>query len=201
MIVHGQPAPYTAASWGYPLMSEHKPSYLGTLNAIALGAKRGQKLLTAWRRSTDDAQLAGVLEFLAIREREHAAAFAKRLSELGYSVQKRPSKRFAKHLELARTPGNDVEKFQNILGYCPDGEEPADPLLHIFSDTNIDPTSGALLGRYIAEDRDTARRLHAEFERLAVQPEASDDDPVLRDIATRLDRLTTTLEALKSLRN
>ena len=180
-----------------------KPSYLGTLNAIAVGAARGQKLLTAWQRATPDAELAGVLGFLATREQEHAGAFAKRISELGYTTQERPSQKFTEHLELARSDVDDSQKFREILEFA--APPPADdPLLNIFADTSIDAQTGALLGRYIAEDRDSHRRLRAQYQRLTpAQPEPAPsdaDESVLHDIATRLDRLTSTLEELRSLR-
>ena len=36
--------------------------------------------------------------------------------------------------------------------------EPADQFARFFEDTTIDPQTGELLGRYIAEERDTGRR-------------------------------------------
>ena len=176
-----------------------QPSYLGTLNAIASGAARGEQILSAWQRATADPTLASVLEFLATRERAHAAAFAKRISELGYRAEERPSKRFKTHLELAGSQAPDLQKFEEILGY-PASDTSDHRLLKIFTDTSIDPETGSLLGRYIAEDRDSTRRLRAQFERLG-SATSEDDDAVLHDIATRLDRLTATLEELKSLRS
>ena len=55
------------------------------------------------------------------------------------------------------------------------------------------------LGRYVAEDRDSHRRLRAEFERLSAS--TNEDEAVLSDIAARLERLSDTLEELKSLRS
>ena len=73
-----------------------KPSYLGLLNAIAVGEARGQALLEAWADTSANSALAEVLGFVAIREREHAAAFTKRLCELGFSVREPGRKDFKK---------------------------------------------------------------------------------------------------------
>ncbi len=54
-----------------------------------------------------------------------------------------------------------------------------------------------MLGRFVAEERDSGRRLKAAYEQLESLPA---DDSTLRDIAERLDRLSNTLEELKALR-
>ena len=175
-----------------------KPTYLGLLNAIAVGEARGYALLSAWKNATGDASLAEVLNVVAIREQEHSAAFTKRLCELGFQVREKPSDRFEENLKLAASDAPDVEKFQHILGYQPDDSEPKDdPLADLFSDRSIDPQTGALLGRFVAEERDSERRLRGALASICRDAPA---DPVLQDIATRLDRLSATLEDLKKLR-
>ncbi|NJN51834.1 MAG: hypothetical protein HC809_08740 [Gammaproteobacteria bacterium] len=94
-----------------------KPSYLGLLNAIAVGESRGHALLDCWSKTTRDESLAGVLRMVAIREAEHAAAFTKRLCELGYSVREAPRGDLDEKLALAQSPGGDRGKFESILGY------------------------------------------------------------------------------------
>lgn len=177
-----------------------KPSYLGLLNAIAVGEARGHAVLSAWRDATREAALADVLNVVAIREQEHAAAFTKRLCELGFAVREKPSSEFEANLQLARSDAPDVEKFQQILGYRPDGDAGGadeDALANVFADRTIDPQTGALLGRFVAEERDSERRLR---DALAALCGDAGEDPVLKDIAARLDRLTATLEELRKLR-
>ena len=106
-------------------------------------------------------------------------------------------------LALARPAATDQEKFDRLIES--DTREAADdPLSRLFEDKTIDPETGALLGRFIAEERDSERRLRAA--RLALQPirSGADRDPgdeaLLSDILTRLDRLSVTLDSLKSLR-
>ena len=180
-----------------------KPTYLGLLNAIASGEARGHELLKAWSAVTPEPGLRAVLEIVSIREAEHAAAFRKRLCELGYDVRQTPSARFTDDLALARSAATDQEKFDRLIES--DTREAADdPLSRLFEDKTIDPETGALLGRFIAEERDSERRLRAA--RLALQPirSGADRDPgdeaLLSDILTRLDRLSVTLDSLKSLR-
>ena len=174
-----------------------KPSYLGLLNAIAVGEARGQALLEAWADTTANSALAEVLGFVAIREREHAAAFTKRLCELGFSVRERGRKDFKKTLSFARGKASDAEKFAKLLGYDPSGKEGKDPFRKIFADTTIDADTAALLGRFIAEERDSGRRLRAAFQRIKVV--GTDVD--LLEIAARVEQLTRTLDELKATRN
>jgi hypothetical protein len=165
------------------------------LNAIAVGEARGHALFDAWADTTTDAELAGLLRFVAIRECEHAAAFTKRLCEMGYSVQPRPDPDFDSRLALLRSSECDREKFERAFGYPKHAPDAA--LGAIFTDTTIDIDTGALLGRFIAEERDTTRRLQAAYERVVASRDAA---PGLDEIASRLERLTRTIEELKVLR-
>lgn len=175
-------------------MSE-KPSYLKVLNAIAVGETRGHALFDAWSKTTRDAELADTLNIAAIRECEHAAAFTKRLCELGFSVREKPAGDFEARLQTLRSNVSDIEKFESVFGYGKDrGDE---GLSGIFADTTIDPLTGKLLGRFIAEERDTRRRLEAQYERIKA---VSVDDVGLQQISERLERLTKTIEELKALR-
>jgi hypothetical protein len=179
-----------------------KPSYLGLLNAIAVGEARGQAILEAWAATTTNPTLAKVLGLVAIREREHAAAFTKRLSELGFSVRESGKKDFKKALAFAGSGASDAQKFEKLLGYDPAGKEGKDPLRKIFKDRNIDPATGALLGRFIAEERDSGRRLRAAYDGTPCGTDdiISNDHADLHDIAERLDKLTKTIDELKALR-
>jgi rubrerythrin len=177
-----------------------KPSYLGLLNAITIGERRGHAVLSAWSSVTRDAALALVLKRVAVREQEHAAAFEKRLCELGFEVQERDNPTFPERLACARSEVSDDDKFRRILGYAaPDEPDRDDPLARVFDDRSIDPLTGALLGRFVCEERDSERQLRDQWKRMTAMP-AADDDQVLADIAARIDRLAETIEQLKQLR-
>jgi hypothetical protein len=176
-----------------PTMAD-KPSYLGMLNAIAVGEARGQALFEAWADATGDAELATLLRFVAIREGEHAAAFTRRLCELGYSVQPRPDTGFEERVALLRSDTGDREKFETAFGYPKAQSDPV--LATLFNDTSIDIETGALLGRFIAQERDTTRRLNAAYARVC----ANAATPTLEEITQRLARLTRTVEQLKAAR-
>jgi rubrerythrin len=171
------------------------PSYVKVLNAIVNGERRGHALFDAWAAVTSDAKLKKTLATVAIREGEHAAVFTKRLCELGYEVRDRSADDFEPRLAKLRSNASDVEKFETVFGY---GRERQDEdLASIFDDRTIDPRTGALLGRFIAEERDTRRRLQAAYEK---RKRAPSDDPGLAQITQRLERLTQTIEELKALR-
>ena len=170
-----------------------KPSYLGLLNAIAVGEGRGYSLLSSWSDASSNVDLKRVLGFVAVREQEHCAAFTKRLCELGFTVRATASEVFDEHLALAGSECSDREKFETLLGYSGDERSSDDPLSKLFDDESIDVQTGALLGRFIAEERDSGRQLREQYD--ALTHHAS--DPMLDQIAERLDRLTDTIEQLK----
>jgi len=145
-----------------------KPSYLPLLNSIAVNEAKGEELLQTWADATKDKDLKAALEFVAIREGEHAMAFTKRMCELGHEVDEDSAyqvfKDFDGLINCAGSKATDAEKVV-MLGGNGDGEE-RDPFRGFFNDTTIDPQTGALLGRYIAEERDSGRRLQAEYDRV-----------------------------------
>lgn len=138
-------------------MANKKPSYIGLLNAIAVGEGRAQRYLEAWAQTTDNDTVAETIRFIALREGEHAMAFAKRMSELGFDVrdgdpaEERAAMRAARSKKLS-----DQEKFEHFgLDRVGTGD---DIFTSMFADRSIDPQTGGLLGRYIAEERDSLRR-------------------------------------------
>ena len=145
-----------------------RPTYLPLLNSIAVNEAKGERLLQTWANSTRDAQLKSVLEFVAIREGEHAMAFTKRMCELGYEVDEDSAyqvfKDFDSLLACAASDASDRDKVAMLAGDS--GGDGKDPFRGFFNDTTIDPQTGALLGRYIAEERDSGRLLRSEYDRV-----------------------------------
>lgn len=174
-----------------------KPSYLGLLNAIANGEAEAEQYLEAWIAVTPRDDVRAVLHTIARREGEHAKAFAKRLSELGYAVIDRPDPAASKRMKVASsTKLTDLEKFEK-LGLGRGTPEGPDVFAGMFSDTTIDIQTGALLGRYIAEERDTGRLFATCYAALAAE-DGCDDEPALADgsMDERLDRIERLLEKL-----
>jgi hypothetical protein len=180
-----------------------KPSYLGLLNAIAVGEARGHRLLSTWAATTPSTELAHDLQVVALREQEHAAAFAKRICELGFNVRDREDPGFEERLEAAGSKLPDRKKFKKVLGISRkrlQEERDDDIFKHFFDDDTIDIQTGALLGRFIAEERDSGRRLRAAFEALVADADSTPADD-LEEICARLDALTATIESLKDRAN
>ena len=146
-----------------------KPTYLPLLNSIAVNEAKGQILLSAWAATAQDPGLAAALKFVAIREGEHAMAFTKRMCELGHEVCEETAyqvfKDFDKLVAIAKSPMNDADKVAKLTARA-SSEPRKDPFTGFFNDTTIDPQTGELLGRYIAEERDSGRRLQAEYDRV-----------------------------------
>jgi hypothetical protein len=142
-----------------------KPSYLGLLNAIAVAEGQAGRYLTAWADTTDDDQVREVLRFVALRESEHSLAFEKRVVELGYTLRPGDETELQYKMELATSDRSDREKFEAFgIGRPIDGN---DVFTNMFANPDLDPVTGGLLGRYIAEERDSGRRLNACCEALS----------------------------------
>jgi rubrerythrin len=178
-----------------------KPSYLGLLNAISLAEGEAECYLNAWAAVTPDDGVRHVLATVAIREGEHAKAFAKRICELGYSVIPRgdEAKSAEKMALAARRDLSDKEKFERLQGDSTRKESDTDIFSGMFNDKTIDIQTGALLGRYIAEERDSGRLLRSCYGELCARENGgSHGTSGSGDGRTeaRLDRIERLLEQL-----
>ena len=154
-------------------MSE-KPSYLGLLNAIALGESRAHAYLTEWVKVSPDPDVRAVLSTVAAREGEHGMSFAKRINELGYSVRDKEDPGFEKRMAIACSSRSDLEKMEKLgLGRLVADDGQPDFFDTIFADHSIDIQTGELLGRYIAEERDSGQLLRCCYEQLKARSEES----------------------------
>ena len=174
-----------------------KPSYLPLLNTIAVNEKKGEIFLSAWADSTDDKDLEAVLRFVAIREGEHAWAFTKRMCELGYPVEEDEAFQvfsdFDGLMDCVCSDASDAEKVAHINGTL--GGDGNDPFARLFEDTSIDPDTGALLGRYIAEERDSGRRLQGAYEGVLARASKVKDNG--HSGSDELAELRATIKSLK----
>ena len=140
-----------------------KPSYIGLLNTIANAERGGYALFKAWSDSTKDAELKPTLDMVAVREMEHSWAFEKRLTELGFALKAKTSKDLTRQVRYFKSAVSDSDKF-SALGVGSESSkgsqsDETDGLLQILADKTIDPQTGALMGRFISEERDTGRQL------------------------------------------
>ena len=182
-------------------MSE-KPTYLGLLNAIAVAEGRAHTYLRAWAGVTPSEDVRRVLLTVAAREGEHAASFARRINELGYEVRYKDDKDAAKELQLVTSNKSDLDKMRALKLHRLDSGDQPDIFDHFFADHSIDIRTGELLGRYIAEERDTARILRGCYEQLKHAARGGDartpaDDDRLSAIETKLQALCEAVEDLR----
>jgi hypothetical protein len=136
-----------------------KPSYLGLLNAIAVGEADAGCYLAEWAKVTPSDDVRAVINTIALRESEHGMAFTKRIDELGYDVQPRPDPKQAEKMAIASSSSlSDKEKFEALgLGKRPTNGT-TDVFDTFFENKDLDPVTGGLLGRYVAEERDSGRK-------------------------------------------
>ena len=151
--------------------SATKPTYLGLLNALAVGETAAEPFFLAWADTTKDKRLAKTLRFVAMREGEHGKAFAKRMLELGYEVRWPQTDGPSKEVQVAGSNKTDLQKFRALKLGKPSGA--TDVFDTMFADKTIDPITGGLLGRYIAEERDSVRLVAAEYDRLLKKDKAT----------------------------
>jgi hypothetical protein len=172
-----------------------KPSYLGLLNAIANAEGVAQTYLCAWADVTPSVDVRRVLLTVAAREGEHAASFSKRINELGYEVRGNADddERRDKALKLVRSECSDLEKMTTLkLDKLDTGSKP-DIFDGFFKDHTIDIRTGELLGRYIAEERDSARLLRSCYEQLV----AAEGGHATREASpSRIDALEAKVDAV-----
>ncbi len=172
-----------------------KPSYLGLLNAIAVAESRAHTYLCAWADVTGSDDVRAVLRKVAAREGEHAMSFAKRIDELGYSVRRKDDQDVDKRIALVTSDCSDLEKMEALKLHRLDSGDKPDIFDDFFKDHSIDIATGELLGRYIAEERDTARLLRHCYEQLRQQSTSGSSRSLADD---RLASLERTVDALCS---
>ena len=137
-----------------------KPSYLGLLNAIANAETRAHGYLSAWAEVTPDPDVRAVLVTVARARRRarHGVREAHQRARLRAAAHRRPGLRGAHggRVRRATRPTSRSSRRVGLLNFCPTDGEP-DVFDNFFRDHSIDIQTGELLGRYIAEERDTLR--------------------------------------------
>jgi len=140
-----------------------KPEYLGLLNTISLAESEAGVYLEAWANATSDEELAACLRLVAARESSHGDVFCRRIGELGYDLIQKPDPKAAARLAKFANPKiSDLEK----MGPERDESAAADPVTDFFAETKqkiadgaYDQMTGNLLTWYIAEEKDSGKRL------------------------------------------
>jgi hypothetical protein len=181
-------------------MSE-KPTYLGLLNAIAVAETRAHCYLSAWAETTASDDVRAVLRTVAAREGEHGMSFAKRISELGFHVRTTDDPNFDKTMTVVKSNRSDLQKMKALKLHKLDTGDQPDIFDGIFRDHSIDIATGALLGRYIAEERDSGRRLRSCYEQLKAAHDSpqSGAEPAFAGLESKVDALCRAVEELRQI--
>jgi Mn-containing catalase len=181
-----------------------KPSYLGLLNAVAVAESNAHEYLNAWIAVTPSPEVCAVLSTVAAREGEHGMSFAKRINELGFQVRRKADPEHAKRLDVAGSDCTDLQKMKALGLHRLDSGDKPDIFDGFFRDHSIDIRTGELLGRYIAEERDSARLLRACYEQLKAAAKSSDsattaDDDRLGVLEDKIDTVCRAVEELRQI--
>ena len=177
-----------------------KPSYLGLLNAVSLAETRAHAYLSAWADVTPDPEVRAVLRKVAAREGEHGMSFAKRINELGYQLRPKDDPAFDRQLAVARSDRTDLEKFDALGVLRVDGGDGPDVFDSFFTDHSIDIRTGELLGRYIAEERDSLRLLRGCYDALRANGDDADSmNDAFSWVAGKLDAVSRAVDELRQI--
>lgn len=182
------------------LLVGDKPSYLGLLNAIAVAESRAHAYLSVWAGVTNSDDVRSVLCRVAAREGEHAMSFARRINELGFDVRGKGDEETDEAIALVRSDRSDLEKMEALKLHRLDRGDGPDIFDDFFKDHSIDIATGELLGRYIAEERDTARLLRQCYEQLKQSTSRSSTafaDDRLASLECKVDALCVSVEKLR----
>jgi rubrerythrin len=189
--------------WGKGNAMPEKPSYLGLLNVIAVNEAKAHRYLNVWIDTTTDPEVAAVLRTVAAREGEHGMSFAKRIDELGFQVREKEGTDATDREEqmaiAASTELSDCEKIERF------GLHELEKVLHffddIFKDHTIDIQTGELLGRYVAEEFDSARLLRACHEKLTQRSSsvAANGTSDLAELEKTVGELQRSVEELRQI--
>ena len=182
-----------------------EPSYLPLLRRIANAECNAEAYLSAWAAATPRDDVRQVITTVARREGEHTKAFQKRICELGFEVTIDEAPETAGRVAIGGASDlTDREKFEKLgLGSPPDTSTP-DRWAGYFGDRSIDIATGELLGRFIAEERDSVRLLAGCYAALCAEEgtttsaEGTDArleriERVLKRLAAKLDGTTSTV--------
>jgi rubrerythrin len=179
-----------------------KPSYLGLLNAIAIAEAQAHDYLVAWADVTPSPDVRKVLLTVAAREGEHGMSFSKRINELGYEVHRKDNSDLERAMALVTSNRSDLKKMEKLkLNLLDSGDKP-DIFDGLFKDHSIDIRTGELLGRYIAEERDTARLLRSCYDQLVAADKSGTATPAtdaLTSLETKVDALCGAVEELRQI--
>jgi rubrerythrin len=180
-----------------------KPSYLGLLNAIAIAEAQAHDYLVAWADVTPSPDVRTVLLTVAAREGEHGMSFSKRINELGYEVRRKDNADLERAMALVTSDRSDLKKMEKLKLQLLDTGDKPDLFDGFFKDHSIDIRTGELLGRYIAEERDTARLLRSCYEQLVAADQAGGAATpaanALTSLETKVDALCGAVEELRQI--
>ncbi len=139
-----------------------KPGYLGLLNAISLAESAAGVYLEAWANVTPNADLACTLRLVAARERSHGDVFCRRISELGFSLKSKANPRDAE--QLAKLANPNISDLEKIPAAREEGADPFGEIRRRISEGEFDPMTANLMNWYIAEEKDSGRRLRDAYD-------------------------------------
>ena len=145
--------------------TQAKPRYLGLLNAISLAETHAGVYLRAWADATCDEELASTLRLVAARETSHGEVFCRRLCELGYELRQKVDPAAAERIARYANPKiSDLNKIGRSRGEVE--KDPFGEIEQKMKEGFYDQMTCNLLGWYICEERDSAKRLRAAYARV-----------------------------------
>ena len=145
-------------------------------------------------------QVKATLRTVATREREDSLAFTKRIDELGFELEPGDVLDFTKQLEIVTSDCSDYEKAEALGLFerkVDTGER--DIFAGLFDDQTIDIQTGVLLGRYIAEERDSGGMIAAQVQALKARHNGGGASDWLDVLEQKVDAVCAAVDRLSDL--
>ena len=180
-----------------------KPSYLGLLNAVSNAETRAYCYLTAWAEVTTDPDVRAVLLTVAAREGEHGWHSPSASTSLASSCSP-PTTRDSRTAWPSRrraTRPTSRSSTRSVCSTTARAEGEPDVFDNFFRDHSIDIQTGELLGRYIAEERDTLRLVSgcASILKSRTNGSASPSADQLAGLENKVDAVCRAVEELRQI--
>jgi hypothetical protein len=175
-----------------------QPTYLKLLRGIANAESDAHCYLSAWRDTTTNPDVCAVLTTVASREGEHGMSFAKRVIELGFDFERKEDPSLVEKMAVACSDRSDMQKAE-YFGLTR-AEDTLSFFDNVFKDHSIDIRTGELLGRYIAEEHDTARLAKCCYDALCALPaQEANAATAFAGLETKVDSLCRSVEELRQI--
>ncbi len=148
-----------------------KPHYLELLNTIAIQERGAGVFLKAWAEKTPDEGLRADLELVARRETSHYDVFARRIEELGFSLEDREMPEAEERRRVLGSDMSDMEKIAWRKAQMAGQKGPSirERYVAAAADETVDALTQSFLRWFADVEADSGALLEQAYKRIEAQ--------------------------------